>query len=557
MNEIPIAGQEIDGYRLVRPIGQGGFGTVWLCWSEASKSYHALKWVPGDAGGFEQEALIKFREISQRLRSPNLIAIEHINRLPSAFIYTLPLADGAGADDPADEAWNPQTLAEHIEARQSPWFSSIEILQIILPIINATAMLNNEGLVHRDIKPANILFFGGVPCLADMGLLSNDSVSLTRRGTPGFLAPSWFLESSGQPDMWGLATTLYSLLTGNNPDKMGRTAFLWPPDGKSSLSAPEQAQWQRLHAVIYRATHEKATERFRDFRTLASAVEGARIPARGKRKMVPALVAAGIVAAAVIAWFGLVKESPSKGALETPIILPAGYPKNLPANPTSPTDSVVDSSIPPPVVTIARARKKEFDDTAAAITQQLEERKASSTGELQSFHERAVVVTKKMRDYASKKPAISGIGKIIGDLNKSMSPSTDPDVSENVETPESDTALIEIRDELQSLAGNLPPTTLQDQMEDVNRLYKTLVDDGYSKTANAEEKFHFNDNIRPSLETEFERIFKVKPGIYPHDMTGMNLQLALVSPSWSSADKDTLSEIKVAVAKIKDHLTQK
>lgn len=246
-----------------------------------------------------------------------------------------------------------------------------------------------------------------------------------------------------------------------------------------------------------------------------------------------------------------------KPVVENNPFKPAGYPKNLPANPTSPTDSVVDSSIPSPVVTIARARKKEFDDTAAAITQQLEERKASSTGELQSFHERAVVVTKKMRDYASKKPAISGIGKIIGDLNKSMSPSTDPDVSENVEAPESDTALIEILDELQSLAGNLPPTTLQDQMEDVNRLYKTLVDDGYSKTANAEEKFHFNDNIRPSLETEFERIFKVKPGIYPHDMTGMNLQLALVSPSWFSADEDTLSEIKVAVAKIKDHLTQK
>ena len=287
-SEKPAAGAKIDGYRLLRPIGQGGFGTVWLCWSEASHGYHALKWVPGDAGGLQHEfdSLRKFQEISQRLRSPSLIAIGHINLLPTGLIYTLPLADGMEESDPSAESWRPMTLAERIDRKRAcpEWLSSAEILQIILPIIKATGMLNDEGLVHRDIKPANILFFGGQPCLADMGLLANDSEALSQRGTPGFLAPSWFLDSSGQPDMWGLAATLYTLLTGNNPDKMGRPSFLWPPAGKDSLTSAEQTEWQRLHAVIYRATHDKPAERFRDFQTFAATVEKSSVVETDHRK---------------------------------------------------------------------------------------------------------------------------------------------------------------------------------------------------------------------------------------------------------------------------------
>ncbi|MEI8310765.1 MAG: protein kinase [Verrucomicrobiota bacterium] len=301
----PVAGAEIDGYRLVRPIGQGGFGAVWLAWNETSQSFHALKWVDGDAAGLklELDALQKFCEASKRLRSPNLIAIEHINLLPSGLIYTLPLADGMEGNDPSAESWRPMTLADRIVRQPAPWFSSAEILQIIIPIIRATASLNDEGLVHRNIKPANILFFGGAPCLADMGLLANDSDSLARLGAPRFLPPLWYLESSGQPDMWGLATTLYTLLTGNNPDKMGRPKFLWPPAGKDSLSPAEQQEWQRLHAAISRATHEKPAERFRDFKTLAAAVEGTSEPERRKKRKFLGFVVAGLIAASVFAWF--------------------------------------------------------------------------------------------------------------------------------------------------------------------------------------------------------------------------------------------------------------
>ena len=543
----PVAGAEIDGYRLVRPIGQGGFGTVWLCWSEASQSFHALKWVAGDAAGLklELDALRKFREISQKLRSPNLIAIEHINLLPCGLIYTLPLADGMEGNDPAVESWRPMTLADRIEGESG--FSSAEILQIILPIIKATAALNGEGLVHRDIKPANILFFGGVPCLADMGLLANDSASLTQRGTPGFLPPSWYLESSGQPDMWGLATTLYTLLTGNNPDKMGRPKFLWPPSGKDSLSPAEQDQWKRLHSVIYRATHEKPAERFRDFQTFSAAVEnaGGSETAPRKKHGILGFVLAGLVVAAALAWFIQGKMGPQKI--------------------TAPAEPTLTFKIPEPPITpdqgMSAARQQVFDNEAAAITKKLEDRKVNSTGELQAFRERAAAVTKKMQAFAPKSSPTDGIKESLAASLAGINPQTKnaPDsaavekaaAEKALKAKHDETTLLEIRDELQSLVKKLPTTNLQQEMEAVNRLYQSLVDAAYAKTTTADEKFYFNDHLRPSLEQEFQRIFKWKPGIYPYDTTGVNLELALASPKWSTADKSVVAEIKSAISQIK------
>jgi serine/threonine protein kinase len=531
----PAPGLEIDGYRLVRQIGEGGFGSVWLCWSQTTESFHALKWVSGDAGKHEQEALIRFREISQRLRSPNLIAIEHINRFPFALIYTLPLADGIGAEDPADEAWRPLTLADVIETRGNPWFSSTEIRKFILPVIRATADLNEAGLVHRDIKPANILFFGGVPCLADVGLLSKDTVSLTQRGTPGFLPPSWYLESSGQPDMWGLATTLYSLLTGNHPDKIGRSGFLWPPNGKDSLTADEHAAWQSMHAAILRATHEKASERFRDFRSLAAAVEGKAHPIRPGR---PAMIAALMGLVALVAMFSWM------------ILGNRTMEMNVPATPA------VAHDVTEPEVS-AEERRKEMDAAVEHIVRRLEKEQAGPSAELREFRERAWAATDKMRSFkkteAGLENSISNMVQLMGrkfqgsgDISKRI----EPEVVEGPGTSGSEEALDEIRTELRDLASNPPQTSISANAVRLNRIYSTLVDDIYSKATGVEEKLYFNNVLRPRLDEEFKAIFGFKPGQIPYDTTGLNMQMAMTGNVWSSLDEKTLAEIKLHVKEI-------
>ena len=80
------AGLVLDGYRLLRPIGAGGFGTVWLAESDASGGFHAVKIVNSSQRALERElaAVRRFREFSRTMRSPHLIAIEHVNTIGDA-----------------------------------------------------------------------------------------------------------------------------------------------------------------------------------------------------------------------------------------------------------------------------------------------------------------------------------------------------------------------------------------------------------------------------------------------------------------------------------------
>ena len=264
----------LDGYRLIREIGRGGFGAVWLCRLEATGEYKALKFLSATNADHlerELEALIRYRAVVAQVQSSNLVSIEHVNRTASGLFYTMPLADDPEGRLPNDPEWQPETLDFLIQRRKvAPmWFSAEEIRTIILPLLDAAQRLSDAGIVHRDIKPENILFIGGAPCLGDVSLLTDDAATLTRRGTPGYAAPSWYMESNGNPDMWGIATTFFSLVTGNAPDKVGRAAFLWPPQGEKSVN---REVWKEFHRIILRATHENPTERFMRFDAIAEAL---------------------------------------------------------------------------------------------------------------------------------------------------------------------------------------------------------------------------------------------------------------------------------------------
>ena len=282
----PPPAEILDGYRLIRFLGRGGFGEVWLCRTEAMGDYRALKWIPSIQPELlekEYQSLLHYRNAAVRLRSPHLIAIEHVNRNDAGLYYVMPLADGLTPGDPAAPAWLPLTLATRVNVRlaEPTWFSSGEIRAILVPILHALQTLCDSGLVHRDVKPENILFFNGRPCLGDISLLGEDSESVTRRGTPGYATPSWYV--GGHPDMYGAAATLFHLLTGNPPDKMGRAVFRWPPQGEKSLTDSEHAEWKRLYQVIRRATDERIAERFLDFQAMATAIS-ARPEANSRRR---------------------------------------------------------------------------------------------------------------------------------------------------------------------------------------------------------------------------------------------------------------------------------
>ena len=309
----------IDGYRLVRVIGSGGFGDVWLCVSETLQQYLALKIIRPSQGGHDERELAavqKFKQLALGNTASGIMPIEHVGTANGQVYYIMPLADG-NVEKPEDPAWQPFTLGTLIRLRREApeWFTSGEVINFLASIIRAVETINNAGLVHRDIKPDNILFHQGQPVLSDISLLRDDSELVTEIGTPGYRAPSWYVESGGKPDMFGLAATLYTTLTGNAPDKIGRAPFRWPPQSESSLSESERTEWLRLHRVIFRATAEKPTDRFLTFASMADAMAGSdgtivkpepAAPVPKRRNLVPA-IALGILLIAAVAgggtWF--------------------------------------------------------------------------------------------------------------------------------------------------------------------------------------------------------------------------------------------------------------
>jgi serine/threonine protein kinase len=339
-----LPGESFDGYSIIRLIGSGGFGSVWLCQSEALGDFRALKFIPATVSGHidkEFDALCRYRSAAGQLRSPSIMPVEHVNRINDGLFYIMPLADGYGALDPMATEWVPLTMASVIEHRrtESTWYTSEEIKGYLTPILHALQLLSDAGLVHRDVKPENILFLNGTPCLGDISLLGEDSHNITRRGTPGYSAPSWFVESGGHPDMFGVATTLYFLLTANPPDKMGRAAFLWPPQGENSMDASQKAEWKRMHKIIRRAVDERPAERFSTFDAMAKAMDGKSDPGSplapvgyGRRLVLAAL--AGLFLIGVI-W---TVQRYSPDVTKTPDASPAAAQNSDPSNPGNLTD---------------------------------------------------------------------------------------------------------------------------------------------------------------------------------------------------------------------------
>ena len=173
------SGSTFDGYRILRQIGSGGFGEIWICQSEALGDLRALKFIPSiRAGRMDKEfhALALYRNAASRLRSPSLMPIEHADVHPDGFFYIMPLADGISQASPLEADWQPKTLSALIERQKTElsWFSSQQVGEWIRPILQGLQLLSDAGLVHRDVKPDNILFLNGSPCLSDRDFQSQE-----------------------------------------------------------------------------------------------------------------------------------------------------------------------------------------------------------------------------------------------------------------------------------------------------------------------------------------------------------------------------------------------
>ncbi|MGH7823528.1 MAG: serine/threonine-protein kinase, partial [Candidatus Binatia bacterium] len=201
----------IGRYRVVRALGSGGMGTVYLAEDPALKRAVALKVVQGGLRE-QQQALARFRreaEISARLNHPNVITIYDVGE------------DAGVGPFITMEFVNGRSLAVLLAETNLP---SETRLALLVQAGRALDVAHAAGIVHRDVKPQNLIVSGdGRVKLMDFGVARSDDSTLTVTGvvlgTPAYMAPEQIdgAQPSIATDTYAFAVLAFEALCGQRP----------------------------------------------------------------------------------------------------------------------------------------------------------------------------------------------------------------------------------------------------------------------------------------------------------------------------------------------------
>ena len=210
--------EPIPGYRLVEPLGKGGFGEVWKCEAPGGL-FKAVKFVTGsDDNGLHhdvsnaQQELRSFNLI-KTIRHPYILSVDRVEHVENELVIVMELADRSLHD--VLEAWR---KCGH------PGIPRGELVGYLHEAAEALDVINLEyGLQHLDVKPRNLFIVSGHIKVADFGLVSsladlcNGTLNLGAI-TPLYTAPESFIgKITLFSDQYSLAIAYHELLTGTFP----------------------------------------------------------------------------------------------------------------------------------------------------------------------------------------------------------------------------------------------------------------------------------------------------------------------------------------------------
>jgi serine/threonine protein kinase len=197
-------------YELVRELGRGMFGEVWLARKKPSGIEKAVKILlqPADRDAAQRE--LKSLELIKNLRHPYLLATEDFWISNNRLHVVMELADG--------------TLRGRLKHYQNQGQQGIpldELFRYIAEAAEGLDFLHGQKITHRDVKPDNILILRGHAKVADFGLARAQEQlveSMSLAGTPAYMAPEvWGGEGGPASDQYSLAYAYTELRQGKAP----------------------------------------------------------------------------------------------------------------------------------------------------------------------------------------------------------------------------------------------------------------------------------------------------------------------------------------------------
>ena len=286
----PQPGERVGAYRLLRTVGRGGMGSVWLA--------------ARDDGIFERQVAIKLPRMGKSARLAERMALErqigallehpHIARLYDAGVdIGIDAVTDASPDASPDarpgptlhRPARPYLVMEHVVGvdlityAQRHQLDMPARLRVMLQVCQAVAHAHRQLVVHRDIKPSNLLVNeSGQVKLLDFGIAkrldadaavpgagTGASDSSAQTHTPRYAAPEQRHAATATTlmDIYALGVVLRELLTGELPSPAGTSALLSTSSLSSASLSPD------LRAVLDRALQVDPAQRYTSVERLA------------------------------------------------------------------------------------------------------------------------------------------------------------------------------------------------------------------------------------------------------------------------------------------------
>ncbi|HEY3666500.1 MAG TPA: serine/threonine-protein kinase [Polyangiaceae bacterium] len=263
-----------DKYELLRPLGSGGMGEVWVAHHLSLDIDVAVKFI-GDVGAQESglaERLLEEARNTARLGHPAIVrALDFGHTERAEPFIVLELLAG-------------QDLATRIE--QSGALGPEQAVAILLPVVHALSAVHDSGVVHRDIKPENVFLaeveLGLQAKLLDFGISRKTdrgrrlTVRDTALGTPDYMSPEQARgeTSHAHTDQWSFCVVLYEAITKNRPfegdnyNALLRAIIEDAPKPLTAFGIDQPELWQ----ILTRGLAKAAGDRFASIRELGEAL---------------------------------------------------------------------------------------------------------------------------------------------------------------------------------------------------------------------------------------------------------------------------------------------
>ncbi|MFZ1085433.1 MAG: protein kinase [Terracidiphilus sp.] len=370
-----------QSYRIVRKLGQGGMGAVYLAHHTLMNEPQALKFLSNELSqdqAFTSRFLREVRTLRQ-IRHKNVVDAGNLEPAEDGTLFfSMEFVDGPD-------------LRRFFHDVPQP-FDVPLALSITRGIAEGLGAAHAKGMVHRDIKPENILMAregdNWLPKIADFGIVATKESSTVYTCTGGtmltmsYAAPEQWrgtpaAELDGRTDLYALGGLLYEMLTGQTPfnaesyEGWAHQHQTTPPPPPSALRA-DLANWQGLDTLVQHLLAKDREDRPKDVAELLNLLDAVQLvapdahleteidenaahliqeavekrPKNRRRGILFGLLAGGFILAVLVAFFSLHRSpQPKNITMQVPVAVQSQTGKSQPEQPqqVSQADQVLGS----------------------------------------------------------------------------------------------------------------------------------------------------------------------------------------------------------------------